>query len=424
MPMKITVLGLWHLGCVTAAGCARHFNVTGLDFDPARIDALGRGQTPVSEPGLDDLIREGREAGRLEFSGDAAQACSDADVLWVCDDTPVDADDRADADFVISRIRKCLPHLPAHAVVLLSSQLPAGTCARLQSETGRAVCVSPENLRLGQALAVFQHPDRVVIGAPPGPAREVLAALFKPFSERLVWMSPVSAEVTKHALNGFLALSISYTNEVARICEAVGADAREVEEGLKSEARIGPRAYVSAGGPFAGGTLARDIVFMEGLGAEKGLNLDLIPSVKRSNDFHRQWELRHLAGLFTEPARTTIALLGLAYKSGTDTLRRSRALELARELEARGFTVRAFDPMIRQIPAEEGLRMMLCADAAACLKEADAAVLCTPWPGLRDLSWTELLAGMRQKVVLDAGRFLEQKLQNAAGCRYLCVERV
>lgn len=425
--MQITVLGLWHLGCVTAACCARHFQVAGLDFDGEKIARLQQGKAPISEPGLDDLLAEVLAAGRLGFTTDIARACAKTDILWVCEDTPVNDQDEADVDFVLNRVRQCLPHLPAGALVLISSQLPVGSCARLQSEVqalNLEVACSPENLRLGQALGIFQNPDRVVIGAPEGPSREKLAALFKPFSDRLVWMNPASAEVTKHAINGFLALSISYANEVARLCEVMGADAREVEQGLKSESRIGPKAYLSAGGAFAGGTLARDIVFMTGLGREKELGLKLIPSVKESNDQHRHWELEHLSNLFKNPSATRIALLGLTYKPGTDTLRRSRAVELARQLEEKGFQVSAFDPLVKSLAGEPGLRMKLSASPAEALRDADAVVMCTRWPEFLELPWESLLSQMRQKQVLDAERFLDQKLKNIADCRYLCVGRV
>lgn len=425
--MQITVLGLWHLGCVTAACGARHFQVAGLDFDGEKIARLKQGKAPISEPGLDGLLAEGLASGNLRFTTDIAKACAKTDVLWVCEDTPVNEKDEADVDFVLNRIRQCLPHLPAGALILISSQLPVGSCARLQDEVKTLnldVACSPENLRLGQALGIFQNPDRVVIGAPEGPAREKLAALFKPFSDRLVWMSPASAEVTKHAINGFLALSISYTNEVARLCEVMGADAKEVEQGLKSESRIGPKAYVSAGGAFAGGTLARDIVFMTGLGKEKNLGLKLIPSVKESNDQHRRWELEHLSHLFKNPASAKIALLGLTYKPGTDTLRRSRAIELARQLEEKGFEVAAFDPMVKSLAEEPGLRMKLAASPSEALRNADAMVMCTRWPEFLELPWEALLSQMRQKLVLDAERFLDQKMKNVAECRYLCVGRV
>lgn len=423
--MNITVLGLWHLGCVTAACIARHFQVTGLDFDSDKIGRLNAGKAPISEPGLDELLAEGLAAGRLQFTTDIAQACRETDILWVCEDTPVNDKDEADVDFVLNRIRQCLSHLPSRALILISSQLPVGSCARLQAEVGSQlqIACSPENLRLGQALPIFQNPDRVVIGAPEA-SREKLTALFRPFSDRLVWMNPASAEVTKHAINGFLALSISYTNEVARLCEVMGADAKEVEQGLKTESRIGPKAYVSAGGAFAGGTLARDIVFMTGLGRENNLGFKLIPSVKESNDQHRRWELEHLSALFKNPADTKIALLGLTYKPGTDTLRRSRAVELARQLVEKGFQVSAFDPLVKNLSEEPGLQLDLAQTPAACLDGADALVLCTRWPDFLELPWEDLLPRMRQKLVLDAERFLDQKLKDIAGCRYLCVGRM
>ena len=415
------------MGCVTAACCARHFEVAGLDFDQEKIAQLNFGKAPIFEQGLDELLAEGLAAGRLNFTTDIAKACATTDVLWVCEDTPVNDKDEADVDLVFDRIRSCLPHLPTGATILISSQLPVGSCARLQSEIVDhhfEVACSPENLRLGQALSIFQKPDRVVVGATSGSNRKKLGELFKPFSDRLVWMSPASAEVTKHAINGFLALSISYTNEVARLCEVMGADAKEVEQGLKSESRIGPNAYVSAGAAFAGGTLARDIVFMTALGEEKALGLKLIPSVKVSNDQHRRWELEHLSTLFKNPPTTKIALFGLTYKPGTDTLRRSRAVELAKQLEEIGFQVSAYDPFVKDLSEEPSLQIKLSQDPAEALRNADGLVVCTKWPQFLDLPWDSLLAQMNQKLVLDAERFVDQKVKHIVDCRYFCVGKM
>jgi UDPglucose 6-dehydrogenase len=418
--MKITVLGLWHLGCVTAACCARHFQVTGLDPDAANIAALRRGKAPLFEPGLDDLIRQGLDAGRLAFTADAAAACTAADILWVTYDTPVNEDDVADVEAVLREVRRCVPLLPAGALVLLSSQLPVGTCRALEAEFGargyRFAC-SPENLRLGKAIEIFSTADRIIAGYRDERSRSQLAELFAPFTKQVVWMRPESAEMTKHAINSFLALSITFMNEVARLCEATGADAREVEQGLKTESRIGPKAYLSPGGAFAGGTLARDVVTCTGLGAKFGENLEVIPAIKRSNDRHRQWALQKLQRLLPAGGRR-IALLGLTYKPGTDTLRRSSAVELARALAAAGHEVSAFDPSRPAIPAELAF-LRVAPDAAAALDGADAVVLCTEWPEFRQLDWPALLPRLRQPVILDATRFLAKSPSGLpAGLQY------
>lgn len=422
--MNITVLGLWHLGCVTAACCARHHTVTGLDFDPAAIPPLNAGHAPLSEPGLNDLIAEGLAAQRLHFTSDPAAACAQADVLWVAYDTPVDADDVPDPGYVLDRFRRCVPHLRRDTLVILSSQLPVGTAAQLERETASAglrfACL-PENLRLGKALAIFQNPDRIIAGVRTAADREQIATLLRPFSENVIWMRPESAEMTKHSINAFLALSISFMNEVARLCERTGADAREVEQGLKSESRIGPKAYLSPGGAFAGGTLARDISTLTSVGHDKRIDLALIPAIKISNDAHKLWADHKLAQLLGDLRGKTIAVLGLTYKPGTDTLRRSSAVELCQRLHAAGAIVKSFDPASPVIPHELTAVLGSCDSAAQALCDADAIVICTEWPEFRALPWAELIPTLRGPRVLDANRFLAKELQNLPEVLYSTV---
>ncbi len=266
--MNITVLGLWHLGCVTAACCAKHHRVIGLDFDEQNVKALQGGKAPLFEPGLDDLIASGISRKALSFTTEPKHAGAEAELLWVCYDTPVDENDQPDAAGDLEQVRRVLPYLRDEAIVLISSQLPAGTCAALEREyPGRRFAVSPENLRLGRAIEAFEKAERVIVGARDSSLRPFFEDLFRPFAGQVLFMRPESAEMVKHGLNSFLALSISFINELARVCEKVGADAAEVAAGLKSDVRIGSRAYLNAGGPFAGGTLARDVVTLTELGS-------------------------------------------------------------------------------------------------------------------------------------------------------------
>ena len=421
--MNITVLGLWHLGCVTAASCAHHFSVTGLDFDAANLSLLQTGRAPLAEPGLDALLQSGLAGGRLHFTDDIGQACRTADLLWVTYDTPVNEDDQADSDSVLREIRRCVPALPHGALVLLSSQLPVGTCASLEREfaaTGVRFACSPENLRLGKALEIFNQADRVIVGCRDKKSHAQLAALFAPFTREIVWMRPESAEMTKHAINSFLALSITFMNEVARLCEATGADAKEVERGLKSESRIGPRAYLSPGGPFAGGTLARDVVALTKLGQHHGEELNVVPAIKRSNDRHRGWALAKLQHIFAGEGGRRIALLGLTYKPGTSTLRRSAAMELAGALAANGFEVCASDPSSPALPSAQRC-LQFKSTAAEAMAGADAVVVCTEWPEFRTLYWPAILPTLRRPLVLDANRFLEKSVAGFPHLQYVTV---
>lgn len=419
--MNIAVVGLWHLGCVTAACCARHCSVTGLDFDEQRIARLEAGEAPIFEPGLNDLLKAGLSSTRLRFTTDAGRACSDADVLWLCYDTPVNDQDESDAAFVLDQLRRCLPHLPRGALVLISSQLPVGTCGALEADFPQFhFACSPENLRLGRALDAFQKAERVVVGLREPSKRAVLEQLFRPFTPQVLFMRTESAEMVKHALNSFLALSITFINEIARLCEHVGADAKEVSAGLKSDARIGPRAYLGPGGPFAGGTLARDVVTLAALAAQKHEALLLIPAIQRSNDLHRGWTFAKLQSSLGNLHGKTIAVLGLVYTPNTDTLRRSAAVELCRQLTAAGARVQAFDPALKSLPVELA-DVALASDLAGALKEADAAVVCTEWPAFREAAWPDLVRSMRQPVFVDANRFLEAQIASLPAIRHFTV---
>jgi UDPglucose 6-dehydrogenase len=421
--LRITVLGLWHLGCVTAACSAKHFQVTGLDFDAGTIAKLNAGQAPLLEPGLNELISAGLAAQRLTFTTDAAAACAAADVLWLCHDTPVNDNDESDVDSVLGSLRRSLPHLPAGALVLISAQLPVGTCRQLEAGFPQFhFACSPENLRLGKAIDSFTKADRVIVGLRSDAKKPLLEKIFAPFTTQVLFMRTESAEMVKHALNSFLAVSITFINEIARLCEHTGADAKEVAAGLKSDVRIGPRAYLGPGGPFAGGTLARDVVTLTKLGATAGETLAVIPAIKQSNDLHRGWALRRLQSRLGELRGRPIAVLGLVYTPGTDTLRRSAAIELCRALLAAGAQVRAFDPAVKQLPGEFA-KVALHPDIAAAVHGADAAVVCTEWPHFRQADWPAIATTMRQRVFIDANRFLEKELLTVPAVEHLSVGR-
>jgi len=413
-PLNISVLGLWHLGCVTAACCAKHFVVTGLDFDEANIARLNSGRAPLFEPGLNELIAAGLASKKLTFTNDAKIACAGADILWLCYDTPVNDRDESDVDFVLTGLRQALPYLPKGAVVLVSSQLPVGTCRQLATEFPQfSFACSPENLRLGRALDAFEKAERIIVGIRDETSKPVLERLFGPFTSQIIFMRTESAEMVKHALNAFLALSITFINEIARLCEHVGADAKEVAVGLKSEPRIGPKAYLGPGGPFAGGTLARDVVTLAYLAKANGEKISVIPAIKQSNNLHRGWAFRRLQSRLGKLRGKTIAVLGLVYTTNTDTLRRSLAVELCKKLLAAGAKVTAFDPAVKQLPAElVGVR--LASQIAGTVDGADAVVICTEWPQFRQVNWAAVVPRMRSRVFVDANRFLEKELKDLA----------
>jgi UDPglucose 6-dehydrogenase len=425
--MRVAVAGLWHLGSVTAAclAAAGH-SVKAFDPDEATIAALAAGRPPIAEPGLPELIADGLRSGALEFTSNRSHAIRDAAVVWVTFDTPVDEDDVADVSYVEGQVRAMFPDLADGSVVLCSSQLPIGTIGRLErawddTANGRTVsfACSPENLRLGKAIEVFTKPDRVVVGIREEHARASVAKLLAPITDHIEWMSVESAEMTKHAVNSFLATSVTFINELAALCERTGADAKEVERGLKTERRIGPHAYLSPGGAFAGGTLARDVAFLRTLGTTVGRPTPLMDGVVASNAAHRMWARRWLESDLGNLAGTKIAVWGLTYKPGTDTLRRSDSVELCRWLESQGASVHVHDPAAASTP--EDLKVTRHDDPVAAAAGARALVLATAWPSYRNVDIDRLANVAPQLLVLDANGFLGATLGSDHRFRFVAV---
>lgn len=427
--MKICVLGLWHLGSVTAACMAAlGHHVVGLDFDEQRVASLSGGSAPLFEPGLEELLRSGLASGRLRFSRTVAEAAAGAQVLWVTSDTPIGSDGEPQPDLIIQQLEHVLPVLDAGTLVLVSSQLPIGSIRALQQRaallrSGRSVncaCL-PENLRLGSALRDFLRPDRIIVGVSSTSDRDVLEELLGTIGAPIEWMSLESAEMTKHALNAFLATSVTFANEVASICEVVGADAKEVERGLKSDRRIGAAAYLAPGAAFAGGTLARDVGFLTGVGRARGITTPLLASILPSNAAHRLWAQNLLRTLFADLSRTTIAVWGLTYKSGTDTLRESPAVELCEWILHEGAQLQVHDPVVRSLPQQWGSAVRRTDSPLAAVRGAQALVLAVDWPVYREVDAAELLQSIDQLVVLDPNRMRPDLATTAARLRYFAV---
>jgi UDPglucose 6-dehydrogenase len=372
------------------------------------------------------LIRRGLSSGNLRFTG-AVNDAKDIDVLWVAYDTPVD-DDNADPDFVMAQIEHALLGMSPDIVVLVSSQLPVGSVRRLEyAETlnhgtpQHKVAYSPENLRLGRAVDDFLHPKRIVVGVRSSRDRDLLHGLLSSITESIEWMSVESAEMTKHAVNAFLAASVAFANEIASICESVGADAKEVERGLKTENRIGPRAYLSPGAAFAGGTLARDVAFLNQTARERGVITPLLSSVLPSNDTHKHWVRRKLRALFVDLSRTTVAVWGLTYKPGTDTLRRSSSVELCDWMIRERATIHVHDPMVKSLPEHWCDAVKRYDDPIAAVLGAHALVVATEWPMYCTISTDQLIQCSPHLVVLDANRFLTNLAATEGRVRYFAV---
>ncbi len=424
--MKVAVVGLWHLGCVTAACVAeKGYSVIGIDPDVHLIGQLENNCPPVSEPGLSELMAQQQQQGRLSFSHDF-KALQDADLIWITFDTPVNDQDQADVAYVEKQVMDLFPYLNTGSIVLISSQLPVGTTHKLQRlfqehSPQKQVCFaySPENLRLGKSINYFLNPERIVIGLDQVEAKPRLEKFLNQFSSQLIWMRVTSAEMTKHALNAFLAVSVTFANEMARICKFTGADAFEVEQGLKSEARIGPGAYLRPGEAFAGGTLARDVNFLCELSQQFQFPSHIFPAILASNQEHKHWIKSTLLNHFLQKlAGKKIAILGLTYKPDTDTLRRSEMVELIDWLNKHEAIVTAYDPWVRQLPEGLNLSVTLSDHYHGALVNQNVVILGTRWPQFKDLTQTHLAQISEDCVFIDATGFLEPLIKQQKGCIY------
>jgi len=410
--MKTAVYGLGHLGCVTAACLARTGNeVCGLDPDEEVVRGLAAGRPPVDEPGLAERVAAGLREGRLSFTTDAGRALRGAEVLWVAFDTPVNERDEPDIPWVRARLEAVADRVPPGTMVLVSSQVPVGFTASLETDwaaRGLRFAYSPENLRVGRAVESFERAERVVVGVRDGADRERLGRLLGPVTAPIEWMSVESAEMTKHALNAFLATSVGFANEVARVCEAVGADAREVERALRSDGRIGRRAYLSPGAGFAGGTLAREVRSLACVAKGQGIATPLLAGVLASNEAHEAWLRDRVRAALEGSLHPVAAVLGLTYKPGAGTLRRSSAVDLCRWLRAEGVAVQAHDPSVRVASPEiDRLDIVLCASPDEAIRGADVAVVATAWPDYRRLGASDFVGRMRRPHVIDPSGLLD-----------------
>ncbi len=409
---RAIIYGLYHLGSVTAASLAKQFDgILGLDFEIGQLD---EGRAPLYEPGLDALISQGLCKNHLAFTTDLSLV-QESDIIWVTFDTPVDEKDQADVSSVEEKIRAIFPWIQDGTIILISSQLPVGTTRAMQAEYHRSYsdktvffACSPENLRLGNSLKAFMEQERIVIGTDSNFPKERLENLLSPFAEELLWVSIESAEMTKHALNTFLALCVTYTNELASVCGQVGADAYEVEQALRKEPRVGKKAFIRPGEAFGGGTLARDVNFLMHCGKKYALKTQLIDNIIKSNDHHKLWAVHSLTRELGDLRGKNIGILGLAYKPRTSETRSSIALHLCTELLECGAHVAAFDPQVRTLP-ESFKHVKICKGIVEVMNGADALVLATEWEEFRHISGLQF-SKMNKPLIIDQTGFLNSVL--------------
>ena len=414
--MKICVFGLWHLGSVTSACLASlGHQVIGIDDDVNIVKRLQSARAPVFEKGLDELIHEGLKEKKLIFTSDYSEIPKDIDFVWITIDTPVDEEDIADINYVISKTLQLLENIEPNKTIIISSQLPIGSIGQIeglaQSQFTRKqfnFISSPENLRLGNAIKLFLEPDRVIIGTRDNFKSDILVKLFQSISTNLEWMSIESAEMIKHAINSFLANSVVFINELSTICEMVGADAKAVERGLKSDYRIGEDAYLSPGSAFSGGTLARDLNYLKQISQSYELEIPHINSVLKSNQIHKDWVKNKLTSLFTELNGLTVLLWGLTYKPETSSVRRSFSLELCDWLINQKVNIIAHDPRAENLPRHIENIVERSADMVTPIPRVDILIIITPWKDYEKYSHDFLLKKNPKLKVLDQNGLLRK----------------
>jgi UDPglucose 6-dehydrogenase len=413
----VGVIGIGWVGLVTAACFAELGNeVVALDIDEAKIAALRRGEVPIHEPGLAELVERNRD--RLRYVAAMDDVLERAALLFCCVDTPPTYSGDAD----LSRVRAVVEQLQdgGRRALVMKSTVPAGTGATIRRDLpGLAYVSCPEFLKEGSAVADFMHPDRVVIGAEPGDewAADAVEELYRPLGGTVVRTDIASAEMIKLASNAFLATKISFINEIANVSEQVGADVVEVARGMGLDQRIGP-SFLRAGIGWGGSCFPKDTISLKQLAGNTGYHFQLLTAVIEVNELQKRRVINKLKKHLGQLSGKRIALLGLAFKPDTDDMREASSLVLAARLQGEGAYVAAYDPVAEERARELLPTVELCDSAQSALAGADAAILVTEWPAFRELDWSEIAKTMATPLVVDGRNFLDPATVRAAGLAY------
>ncbi len=411
--MKLCVIGTGYVGLVSGTCfAATGQRVICVDKDASKIKRLRRYEIPIYEPGIEDLVEENVKAGRLTFSTDLASAVRDVDLAFIAVGTPPTLDGEADLSAVFGVAQELVKHATHDLAIVLKSTVPVGTNAQVQrliadSEHDVQVVSNPEFLKEGAAINDFMYPDRIVIGVRPGHdrARRLMDRVYHPLnlsSTKIVWMNPESAEVTKYAANTMLAMRISFMNELAVLCEEVGADVQSVRHGVGSDPRIGPQ-FLHAGPGYGGSCFPKDVKALVATARRHGIELELADATNRVNVRHRSFVVRKLKRHFdNDLAGKRIAIWGLAFKPGTDDVRESPSITTIDFLINEGCEIVAHDPeAMENIREIFGDKVGLVDEAYDALKGADALVLLTEWREYQYPEFDRIKELMRTPVILD-----------------------
>ncbi len=431
--MKIGVIGTGYVGLVAAACFAENGNsVVGVDIDAAKIEGLLRGQIPIYEPGLAEIVVQNLAEGRLRFTTDIAAAVRESDVLFIAVGTPQDEDGSADLQYVLKVAEQIADAMNGPKIVVNKSTVPVGTAAKvraaIQARTTHTVSVvsNPEFLKEGAAVDDFLKPDRVVIGTDDPKAEAVMRELYEPFvrtGKPILAMDNVSAELTKYASNAMLALRISFMNEVANLCDATGADVELVRRGMATDSRIGP-AFLFPGLGYGGSCFPKDVKAIDHASREHGAPMEIVAAVERVNSRQKTMMLPRIESMLGGLGGRKIAVWGIAFKPKTDDIREAPALFIIEGLIAKGATVAAYDP--KAMDHARSLlpkAVSLTKNAYAALEGADALLLATEWNEFREPDFAKMKSLMRRPLIFDGRNIYNPKTVKAMGFEYVGVGR-
>ncbi|TXD42825.1 UDP-glucose/GDP-mannose dehydrogenase family protein [Lujinxingia vulgaris] len=443
--MNLTIIGTGYVGLVTGTCFAEMgHQVTCVDVDARKVAQLRKGKSPIFEPGLDELLQRNIAQKRLRFSTSLAEACEAGEVFFIAVGTPPDQDGSADLQHVLEVARQLGEHLQGDAIVVDKSTVPVGT-ARMVQETiehhlehrgaaHRVVVVSnPEFLKEGAAIDDFMKPDRIIIGTEDEQAREHLAELYAPFNrnhQRLLFMGTRDAEMTKYAANAMLATKISFMNEVAHLCEALGVDVENVRLGIGSDERIGYH-FIYPGCGYGGSCFPKDVRALCHMARDQGIEPGILDAVERRNQAQKERLAQKIIARYGEDlSALTFGLWGLAFKPGTDDLREAPSRTLLEHLIARGARIQAYDPVAMEAAREhfpqewfDRQHLMLAEHQYAALEGVDALILVTEWKPFRHPDLGAMARLMRHNVIFDGRNQYDPHQMRAAGFYYDAIGR-
>ena len=438
--MNIAIVGTGYVGLVSGTCFAdTGATVTCVDVDEAKIERLKNGEIPIYEPGLDELVKKNVAAGRLKFTTDLASVLDDVEIVFSAVGTPPDEDGSADLKYVLQVARTIGQHLNHYVVVVTKSTVPVGTARKVRQAIEeelqkRGVNVSfdvasnPEFLKEGNAIKDFMSPDRVVVGTESERAKKVLTRLYKPFllnNFRVIFMDIPSAEMTKYAANSMLATRISFMNDIANLCELVGADVNMVRAGIGSDTRIG-RKFLYAGCGYGGSCFPKDVKALIKTADLNGYSMEVLKAVERVNESQKSILFQKLEKAFGGQSLSglTIAMWGLSFKPETDDMRESTALIMLDKLLAAGCKVRVYDPVaMDECRRRIGDRVVYCRDKYDAVLDADALLLLTEWKEFRLPTWGVIKKAMKRPLVIDGRNIFDVEELLEYGFEYHCIGR-